>query len=440
MNTTTYNDRYFEFLRTLLMRLNNGKDNAVFSPFSLLMLLAIAADATEGKTRDEITQVLCGDMDYEEVKEVLSAIQEQISEDGTLYSANAVIAKEKLRPTIINGYEDNLNRVFGGKLFMVKDLVPAVNSWINEQTNGMIPTVANDSMKDLLFALINAITFDAEWETEYEDKDVVNDDFTNADGTTGRVKMLISYENTYLENKDFEGFAKPYKDTGFSYVGLLPKKKGSISDRAIKALEPTSFRVNPEAVVTVTMPEFSCAFDQDVTNIFQDMGIKTLFTEEADFSPFSTERLKSKMIIHKALIEVNRKGTKAAAVSYMGFDAGAAPDFSIEYKTIQLDRPFIYAIVHNATGLPLFIGTVNHLNFLEEDDAMTKNEMWEVFVNMCEQMHGIDSDGVFEFVQNTPEHSFYKRGRIAYGQRNGKELRKTAEEVADYLKNKRDDL
>ena len=436
MNISKYNDKYFEFLRTLLKKQNNGKENTVFSPFSLLMLLAIAADATSGKTKEEIEKVLCGDMDYDEVKETLSVIQKQLVKDSSLRFANAVIVKEDLKDSVVDGYENRLAGQFGGKLFAVKDMVSAVNDWVNEHTNGMIPEVADESMRAMLFTLINAISFEAAWEEEYQDEDVLNDDFTNADGTVSRVKMLRSYESTYLENNVFEGFAKPYKDADFSYVALLPKIKGAIIDKEIKGVIPSSFRINPKASVTVTMPEFSCAFDQDMTSVFEDLGIKTIFTDKADFSPLSTEWLKAQAIIHKARIEVDRKGTKAAAVSFMPMCAGAAPTLEKEFREIKLDRPFIYAIVHNETGLPVFVGTINHLKALTGDDLMTEEEIWVLEDDLCSQLLGMDYDGIFDFKRNTPEYSFYERIRCATVKHDGKELRKIATEVDEYMKQK----
>ena len=65
-------------------------------------------------------------------------------------------------------------------------------------------------------------------------------------------------------------------------------------------------------------------------------------------------------IIHKAHIEVDRKGTKAAAVSLGIVVCGCAPQPE-EFKEVRLDRPFIYAIMHNQTGLPVFAGVTNYV-------------------------------------------------------------------------------
>lgn len=434
MNKIQYHDKYYETLRILLNKLTDekGERNTVFSPFSLMMLLAIAADATEGKTKEEITQVLCGKMDYDEFKEVIFAVQNELTKDESLHLANAVLVQEALQSTVTSGYADKLARQFDGELFAAQDMISAVNTWVNDKTNGMISNVANDSMKNMLFALVNAVSFEAEWEEEYEETDVINDDFTNADRSVSRVKMLKSGESTYLENQVFEGFVKPYKNSGFSYVALLPKKgEGAISEEDIQGIDPDSFRVNPDAIVSVTMPEFTCSFDEEMTPLFQELGIKTVFTEKADFAPLSSAWLKAQSIIHKAYIEVDRKGTKAVAVSFLPGEAGCLP--TNEFRDIKIDRPFVYAIVHNDTGLPIFVGTINHLETLTGDDLMTEEEMGKLFDDMCTRLQGEEFLGCFELGRDTPEYHFYERGRYALARNDGKELRKIAEEAEAFM-------
>lgn len=61
---------------------------------------------------------------------------------------------------------------------------------------------------------------------------------------------------------------------------------------------------------------------------------------------------------NKAYIAVDEKGTKASAAIavetvYTALEEGV-------YK-VTLDRPFVYAIIDDATGLPVFIGTVTDI-------------------------------------------------------------------------------
>lgn len=63
-------------------------------------------------------------------------------------------------------------------------------------------------------------------------------------------------------------------------------------------------------------------------------------------------------VLHKAYIAVDERGTKAGAATavetvYTALEEGV-------YK-VTLDRSFVYAIIDDAIGLPLFIGTVTDI-------------------------------------------------------------------------------
>ena len=97
------------------------------------------------------------------------------------------------------------------------------------------------------------------------------------------------------------------------------------------------------------------------------MGIKDIFSPDmADLSNMATAaapggdaayNLYISKILHKTFIEVNRKGTRAAAVTEMVAGCTSMPRPE-EIHTVRLDRPFIYAIIDDVTATPIFIGTV----------------------------------------------------------------------------------
>ena len=113
--------------------------------------------------------------------------------------------------------------------------------------------------------------------------------------------------------------------------------------------------------VIVSMPEFSCDSKLDLKEYCKELGINTLFTDNADFSPASRAWLKVDAILHKAHVEVDRKGTKAAAVTMAGVVCAGAAVME-ETKIVRLDRPFIYAVMHKETKLPVFVGIMNKGN------------------------------------------------------------------------------
>ena len=55
--------------------------------------------------------------------------------------------------------------------------------------------------------------------------------------------------------------------------------------------------------------------------------------------------------------QVDELGTKAAAATVVEMTEGAM-EMEEPPKEVILDRPFLYAIVDRASGLPLFLGTV----------------------------------------------------------------------------------
>lgn len=358
-----YSERY-NSLALNVIRYFSGDlyDNVVFSPFSIVMLLSVAADSVDGKTRQEIMDVIGVDMPYEEYLDMIAMLQNiWADESGALTSSNAVCIQEKIKDSVTADYEKRLAKL-GGKLFASRDIVSDVNNWVKEKTRGMIENVADESMREMLACMMNAIAFEADWAKKYDEDDIHPDKFKNSDGSKSDVMMLDSVERGYIEDENFTGFVKPYKGSEYSYMALLPKKKGRASTKCIlKALDFTKiYKSYSDTEVYVTMPEFKYDFGEEITNLCKDMGIKTLFTSSADFSPMSSMQLKMDAIVHKAHIEVDRKGTKAAAVTMAFVCAGCIPEEE-ENKEVRLDRPFVYAIVHNKTGLPVFVGIVNRI-------------------------------------------------------------------------------
>lgn len=352
---------YNELTNQLLQKSEreHGGENVVFSPLSIITLLLMLAEATGGSTREEIMKCLQGGDRKKLTKEDMLPVLREIGKSSSLNSANAVCVKHELAPTINEDYVAALQKDFEGELFVSEDIIADVNRWVSEKTKGMIPKIADESMKDMLACLMNAVAFEAGWMEPYLDEDIRDGRFKGLDKRTTKVPMLRSQEKWYIENSHFTGFAKAYRGGEFSFMALLPKKEGekALHKAAGKADFAGLYEKRRFAQVNVMMPEFKYSFNEDLTAFCKDLGIREAFSDNADFSPMSTAWLKTSQIIHKACIEVDRKGTKAAAVTLLEMVAGCA--LSLEKpKEVRLDRPFLFAIMHEETGLPVFAGVV----------------------------------------------------------------------------------
>ena len=360
-NLNKYTDIYNDFTRNLLKNYNTGKGNLVLSPFSIFVLLCMAADSTEGETRDEIIKVICKDQSYDEVREIIKDLCENFSKDDTLSLANALCVNETIADSIKPEFKDMLSNDYGAEIFASKDIVSDVNNWVKEKTKGMIEKIANDNMRNMLACLMNAICFEAEWADPYEEDDICEgEEFTNSDGSKSNVTLLSSKERGYIESDLYTGFFKPYKGNNYSFMALLPKSRSTKDlEDSLSSLDLSRLIDSSEyAHVRAEMPEFRYDFSEELTRYLESLGIEKIFTPSADFSPLTDEWLQADGIIHKAHIELDRKGTKAAAASAMFMEVGCAP---VRTRTVRLNRPFIYAIIHNESKLPVFVGIVNKL-------------------------------------------------------------------------------
>ena len=158
-------------------------------------------------------------------------------------------------------------------------------------------------------------------------------------------------------------------------MGILPDEGVSVNDyisELAESGEDFSEAVrNPryyEGDIIVSIPEFKNEYDIIMNDVLEKMGMTDAFSSaDADFNgvmrPTDDEfyQIWISKVIHKTFIEVDREGTRAAAVTAITLDTCNAIEIGNPPIYITLDRPFVYAIVDNETGLPVFLGCVNSL-------------------------------------------------------------------------------
>lgn len=122
------------------------------------------------------------------------------------------------------------------------------------------------------------------------------------------------------------------------------------------------------------MPCFSAEYKIALEEMLQREGVTDVFSGKADFkyilNPESYDKIKKSEllplfvsgVIQKTFVEVNERGTKAAAATVVEIKDTALPLEEEKPRLLALNRPFVYAIVDAENGgIPLFIGTVDEL-------------------------------------------------------------------------------
>ena len=99
------------------------------------------------------------------------------------------------------------------------------------------------------------------------------------------------------------------------------------------------------------LPRFKLEYEAELNDTLKAMGMEIAFGKDADFSGIGRDLFISK-VQHKAVVEVNEEGTKAAAATSVKVGVKSVP------PTFRVDRPFFFAIYDNTTKTILFMGIV----------------------------------------------------------------------------------
>ena len=344
--------------------------NHLVSPLSAMICLSMMANGAKGETLAQMEDVL--GMPIGELNKALYAYTSNlyVGEDCKVSVADSIWYREGDSFTVKEEFLQACADWYAAQQYAApfdEQTRQDINKWVETYTDGMIDSILDQPISpSTVMYVINALVFDAKWQKEYEKSDVKKREFTALDGTVSTVEMMHSDEGTYLTVPDGYGVARPYKGGAYSFVGLLPAEGVDIYDFAA-SLDGEAWMAmwagKTSETVYTRIPEFTYDSFMDLTPVLQDMGMTDLFNVGlADLSGIGSGadgNLFCSGVYQKTFIEVNRHGTKAAAVTWGNLECGnAAP---VEPKYVYLDRPFVYAIVDNATGLPLFIGVVTDL-------------------------------------------------------------------------------
>ena len=345
--------------------ITKDNENDLVSPLSAINALAMVANGAEGETKTQIEAAF--GMDIESLNKSLYAYTTSLysSNDCKLKLANSIWFRNngliQLKENFLQANADWYNTKVFAAPFDASTL-KAINNWCKDHTDGMIKNIIEKINPDDIIYIINALVFDAKWNGEYKANKIKSEKFNNYNGKKTSVEMLNSNEKAFLKGDGFKGFAKNYTNNKYSFVALLPDESIDIYD-FIDTLSGEKWLSiwNNQTIesIDVKLPEFTYEVQMDLNQPLINMGMTDMFLPNANFSKLSENALYCSKVFQKTYIEVNRKGTKAAAATIISYSMGSAV---VGYtQTVYLDRPFVYALVDNATGLPFFIGAVTNL-------------------------------------------------------------------------------
>ncbi len=353
----------FDIFRELLIQ-DKGK-NIFISPFSITTALAMAYNGAETDTKDAMAEVLgfsgpgLEDLNSN-FSQLLVAIQ-SADPDIELDIANSVWKRSGFE--VKEDYLDRMAQYYYSTVqdldFSKSDAPDIINKWIEDATRGKIDKMISEIDAMVMMYLINAIYFKGDWTYPFDEELTGTDDFYLEDGSTVDVEMMENYgDYKYSGDGDLEAVRLPYgRDMVSMYIILPPEGTGL--DPAIEKITGDSWNgftgSFAERELNLRMPKFKIEYGiKDLLPPLTRLGMGIAFTDSADFSGMHPDLFISR-VDHKAVIEVNEKGSEAAAVTVVEMQLTSAPAEPIEFTA---DRPFFFVISDDRTGTILFMGKV----------------------------------------------------------------------------------
>ena len=345
--------------------------NYMFSPLSIKMALMMAATGATGKTQTEILDAV-NVVNLEHYNECIRLMIEKYTEADILklnVSNSIWINSDKTEQRFSDNYAGKLAEIFKATSDIVTDKTAEkeINGWVNEKTNGKIPTIITEDNTDFWAMLVNAVYFKGRWQNEFNKGATKKDVFTSRDSSQKEIDFMnrtawMDYtkkdgvtivELPYLTREDVFDENGEYVDT---------KKLDGVNISMYLMMSDASF--SPEAVlneaeltskyVALSVPKFNIEYSAELKNILKTIGIDKAFEMEAEFSNmFDSGNMWIDSTIHKTYIKVDEEGTEAAAVTGMGMGGSSLPPEPINVK---YNKPFTFAIKDNINGEILFVG------------------------------------------------------------------------------------
>ena len=364
------------FNRSLYATFEEDGD-AFYSPFSLVSALALTKLSAKGETAEEIGKALSIEDEGEFLEEMKLYNERKQGEKAFLNSANALFIDKSLNlsPGFAEDFKKQAEEYFRGEfkaLDFKGDLEGAkkeISAFVKDKTEGMIsdydPVAGNQTVADIL----NAVYFYGEWQEKFESNDTFKETFHGKGGDRDVEMMHMSGESfRYVSDvKGIKAVALPYAGGDYEMDILLKKDEdkkdcsglldGS-EEEVLKALDEA-----PETELRILIiPKFNMDLKiEELKKKLESLGIKRAFTDEADFSLLA-ENLKISDISHRAKVEVDEEGSRAAAVTEIMMELTSAAPTDLPEEEFIADRPFIFFIRDRKSGIILFTGRINDLN------------------------------------------------------------------------------
>lgn len=251
-----------------------------------------------------------------------------------------------------------------------EDARKTINTWVGEKTKDKIPELLPQGSVDPRTQLVvtNAIWFKGRWQFPFP-KSATKDEPFKTDASKSVTVPMMHLTDTFraATQPGMKLLEMRYAESQLAMLVVLPDDPTPAALAKIEAsIGPDTLEKWTDALasarVNVTFPRFTFRSGGVMNGTLQELGMKTAFTEKADFTgiadPQATagERLYINQVFHQTYVAVDELGTEAAAAT--GATMRTTSMITGPVIDFKADHPFLFVILDAKHGRVLFAGRV----------------------------------------------------------------------------------
>ena len=219
--------------------------------------------------------------------------------------------------------------------------------------------------------IANAVYFYAQWADPFNERGTREDTFyLSSRAKEGEPYVMAplmrkSDHFSYARTDDAQIITLPYEedDKGhlFGMTIVLPREGLSASDLlAHLTAEQLNHWFDKQYYerVILRVPKIKMSYNRSLTDDLKAMGVTLPFTPAADFSGMSNTPLCIDMVKQSAFLDMNERGTEAAAVTVAAMKLGAAPHQEPPVN-MTVNRPYLLILHDRKNHIPVFVGIIH---------------------------------------------------------------------------------
>jgi serpin B len=289
----------------------------------------------------------------------VSAIIRQSGKDGPMVMANLVAFDRVTKPKQLGMYA-----LSGAGADVLVDtlrdakVVDRINAWVKEKTHDLIPQILDEAPETLGLVALNALYFKDKWQVPFEPSRTVAAPFQTTSGKPVDVQMMHSKitEFRFRQDDRFIAAELGYANENFKLVVATTKSAPAQPQEFAAVSSWLDGRGFDAENGEIAIPKLKLSASGELLQPLDMMGLALARHSPRALQGFSDAPLEIARIFQKIELRVNEEGTEGAAATAVMTTRGIK--IATDHIKMVVDKPFVFALRDERTGLILFMGYV----------------------------------------------------------------------------------